>query len=51
MMLKMVSNSLKKKENKTEQEEEMVKLFAGSYDYSDIGNIEPLVDFVKGEGK
>lgn len=47
MMLKMVSNSLKKKENKTEQEEEMVKLFSGSYDHSDIGNIEPLVSFVK----
>lgn len=47
MMLKMVHNSLKKKQNKTEQEEEMVKLFAGSFDHSDIGSIEPLVAFVK----
>ena len=44
----MANNALRKKENKTEQEEELVKLFdAGSYDCSDIGVIEPLVAFVK----
>lgn len=50
MMVKMANNALRKKENKTEQEEELVKLFdAGSYDCSDIGAIEPLVALVKGE--
>lgn len=48
MMVKMANNALRKKENKTQQEEELVKLFdAGSYDCSDIGVIEPLVAFVK----
>lgn len=48
MMLKMAIKSLKKKQNRTNLEEEIIKLFdAGSHDHSDIGNIEPLVSFVK----
>ncbi|NLL80070.1 MAG: hypothetical protein GX234_09865 [Clostridiales bacterium] len=46
MMLKMMGKSIAKKENKTEQEEEMVKLFAGSFDHSERKNIEPLVTAV-----
>lgn len=44
MMLKMMGKSVAKKENKTPQEEEMAKLFAGSFDHSDIAKIEPLVE-------
>lgn len=47
MMLKMVLNSLRKMKDKTEAQREMEKLFAGSFDHCDIGNIEPLVAFVK----
>ncbi len=47
MMLKMVKKSVAKKENKTPQEQEMEKLFAGSFDHSDIVKIESLVAAVK----
>lgn len=43
MMLKMMGKSVAKKENKTPQEEEMAKLFAGSFDHSDSSMIKPLV--------
>lgn len=46
-LLKMMGKSLAKKDNKTEQEQEMVKLFAGSFDNSDRANIEPLIALVK----
>ena len=42
-MLKMMGKSVAKKENKTPQEEEMAKLFAGSFDHSDEAKIKPLV--------
>lgn len=47
MMLNMVSKSLNKKENKTEEEQEMVKLFAGSFDHADMDHIKPLIEVVK----
>ena len=49
MMLKMVSKSLNKKENKTAEEQEMVKLFAGSFDHADIDSIKPLTQIVDTE--
>ncbi|MCI5740420.1 MAG: flavodoxin domain-containing protein [Lachnospiraceae bacterium] len=42
-ILKKMGKSIAKKENKTPQEQEMEKLFAGSFDNSDITKIEPLV--------
>ncbi|MDD6480727.1 MAG: flavodoxin domain-containing protein [Lachnospiraceae bacterium] len=47
MMLKMMGKSVAKKENKTEQEKEMEKIFAGSFDNTDISKIEPLVALMK----
>ena len=47
MLLKMMGKSLAKKENKTEQDEEMAKRFAGSFDNTDIAKTEPLVNKVK----
>ena len=47
MMLKMVGKSVAKKENKTPQEQEMEKLFAESFDNSDVAKIKPLVAAVR----
>lgn len=47
MILKTMGKSIAKKENKTEQEQEMEKIFSGSFDNSDIKNIQPLLAFVK----
>lgn len=47
MMLKMMAKSIAGKENKTEEEKEMEKKFAGSFDHAERASIEPLVTAAK----
>ncbi len=47
-MLRMVGNMMGKKEDKTEDEAEMAKIFSESFDKSDKKYIEPLTTYVKG---
>ncbi|HKM22333.1 MAG TPA: flavodoxin domain-containing protein [Lachnospiraceae bacterium] len=47
-MLRMVGNTLEKKENKTEAEVDMAQIFSSSFDKTDKKYIEPLVACVNG---
>ena len=47
MMLKMMKKAIAGKENKTEEEKEMEKKFAGSFDHAERASIEPLVTAAK----
>lgn len=42
--MKMLIKALKAKKNKTEQEQEMLKMISGSYDISDRKYIKPILD-------
>lgn len=42
--MKMLVKTLKAKKNKTEQEQEMLKMISGSYDISDRKYIEPILE-------
>lgn len=46
-MLKMMGKSIAKKENKTPQDIEMEKIFAGSFDHTDKSNVEDMVSHLK----
>ena len=46
-MLGMVGSMLAKKEDKTAEEEELVKVFGSSSDFSDVKFIDPLVACVR----
>lgn len=48
MMLKMMKKSVAKKENKTPQDEYMVKILGTSFDHTDKKFIAPLIDIYKG---
>ncbi len=47
-MCKMIYKSLLKKENLTEEEKGMLKLFEKSSDHSNKGYTQPLIDYVRG---
>ena len=47
LMLKMVKKSALKKEQKTAQDEYMIKVLGTSFDHSDKGSIKGLVEIVK----
>jgi menaquinone-dependent protoporphyrinogen IX oxidase len=47
-MLKMLYQSLAKKQDRTEKETNMMKSLESSVDHSDRVNIKPLIDYVKG---
>lgn len=47
MMLKMVKNSIIKKENRSDEEEKMMNLLGTSFDHSDKKYIEPLIEYVQ----
>ncbi len=47
LMMKMFLKSLKAKKGKTKEEQEMVKMIAGSYDISDKKYIEPILEYLK----
>ena len=46
LMMKMFIKMLKSKKNKTEDEENMIKMISGSYDISEKKYIEPIVEYV-----
>ena len=46
-MMKMLCTSLKKKPNRTPQEEQTLNMISHSYDISDQALIEPIVEFVQ----
>ena len=46
-VLKMMGKSIAKKENKTPQDIEMEKIFAGSFDHTDKSNVEDMVSHLK----
>lgn len=45
-MMKMFIKTLKSKKNKTEVEEEMIKMISSSYDISDKKYIEPILEYL-----
>lgn len=45
-MMAMMKKSVEKKENKTEEDELMIKTYGDKIDFSDITTIGPLVDYV-----
>ncbi|MDE6747868.1 MAG: flavodoxin domain-containing protein [Lachnospiraceae bacterium] len=47
LMMKMFIKVLKAKKNKTEMEEEMIKMISSSYDISDKKYIEPILECLK----
>lgn len=47
IMMKMFVQTLKRKKNKTEEENLMIKMISSSYDISDIKYIEPILDCLK----
>lgn len=47
LMMKIFIKTLKAKKNKTEAEEEMIKMISSSYDISDKKFIEPIVSLVR----
>ncbi|MBO5292062.1 MAG: hypothetical protein J6B10_02650 [Lachnospiraceae bacterium] len=47
MMLKTLHKAIAKKENRTEQEEDMLKRFEGSFDHSDRERLAPLLKEVQ----
>ncbi|MBQ8786810.1 MAG: flavodoxin [Oscillospiraceae bacterium] len=46
MMMKMFVKVLKTKKDKTEQDEEQIRMMSSSYDISDIKYIEPIIDYL-----
>lgn len=48
LMMKMFIKTLKAKKNKTEAEEEMIKIISSSYDISDKKYIEPILECLNG---
>lgn len=48
LMMKMFIKTLKAKKNKTEAEEEMIKIISSSYDISDKKYIEPVLECLNG---
>ena len=49
LMIKMLRKSIAKKTEKTEQDKEMEKVLAGSFDHTDKAKIEPFVTLLKEE--
>ncbi len=47
LMMKMFAKTLKAKKNKTEAEQEMIKIISASYDISDKRYIEPILKCLK----
>lgn len=47
LMMKLFIKALKAKKNKTEAEQEMIKMIAKSYDISDRKYIEPILEYLK----
>lgn len=47
LMMKMFIKTLKAKKNKTEEEQEMIKMISRSYDISDKKYIEPILECLK----
>lgn len=47
LMMKMFIKTLKAKKNKTEAEQEMIKMISGSYDISDRKYIEPILECLR----
>ena len=47
LMMKIFIKTLKAKKNKTEEEEEMIKIISSSYDISDKKYIEPILECLK----
>lgn len=47
LMMKMFIKALKTKKDKTEMEEEMIKMISSSYDISDRKYIEPILECLK----
>lgn len=48
-MLKMMRCSLEKKEQRTAEEEDMLRIFADSYDHSNKESILPLIEYVEAQ--
>ena len=46
-MMKIFIQTLKAKKDKTEQEQEMIKMISSSYDISDKKYIEPILEYLK----
>ena len=46
-MMKMFIKALKAKKDKTEEEQEMIKMISTSYDISDKKYIEPILECLK----
>ncbi|MDE7424222.1 MAG: flavodoxin domain-containing protein [Lachnospiraceae bacterium] len=47
LMMKIFIKHLKRKKNKTEEDEEMIKMISSSYDISDKKYIEPILECLK----
>ena len=47
LMMKMFIKTLKAKKDKTEKEQEMIKMISSSYDISDKKYIEPIVKYLE----
>jgi hypothetical protein len=47
LMMKMFVGMLKSKENKTQADEEMIKMISSNYDITDKKYIKPILDFIK----
>ena len=47
LMMKIFIQTLKAKKDKTEQEQEMIKMISTSYDISDKKYIEPILEYLK----
>ncbi len=50
LAMKMFAGALKKKKDATEAEKTMAQMISSSYDISDVGYIEPIVDYLEGKG-
>ncbi len=47
LMMKMFIKALKSKKDKTEEDEEMIKMISSSYDISDRKYIEPILECLR----
>ena len=47
IMMKMFLKMLESNKNKTEADEQMIKMISGNYDISDKKYLEPILDFIK----
>ena len=47
LMMKIFIKTLKAKKDKTESEQEMIKMISSSYDISDKKYIEPILQYLK----